>query len=288
MNKDAPILARGSRQTDLGRTYERFEIEVGSYPDGSPLIKWPLLLDNYDPYGGVDQIDRIMVRGTVGDLMAALFFVDALKDRGYRTPALVLPFVPGSRQDRLMGDGDFLFTVKSVAREINARDFPVVYVFDPHSDVTTALIDRCQILNVFNSVSLPFADAVIAPDAGAAKRAADAAGVLRVPVIQAWKKRDVATGNLSGFGMEPIEDDSIKHVLVVDDICDGGGTFIGLAEIIREAGLTADLFVTHGIFSKGIYPLLAHYRKVVTTDTRIQRYTPTGGFEIRSLVAPYI
>lgn len=62
MNKDAPILARGSRQTDLGRTYERFEIEIGSYPDGSPLIKWPLLLDNYDPYGGVDQIDRIMVR----------------------------------------------------------------------------------------------------------------------------------------------------------------------------------------------------------------------------------
>jgi ribose-phosphate pyrophosphokinase len=42
--------------------------------------------------------------------------------------------------------------------------------------------------------------------------------------------------------------------LIVDDICDGGATFIGIADAIHEKDPDADvrLYVTHGIFSKGI------------------------------------
>jgi ribose-phosphate pyrophosphokinase len=40
--------------------------------------------------------------------------------------------------------------------------------------------------------------------------------------------------------------------LIVDDICDGGATFVALARKLREAGaIEVSLFVTHGIFSKG-------------------------------------
>jgi ribose-phosphate pyrophosphokinase len=43
-----------------------------------------------------------------------------------------------------------------------------------------------------------------------------------------------------------------KPILIVDDICDGGRTFIELAKVLREYGPSQiTLYVTHGIFSKG-------------------------------------
>ena len=50
-----------------------------------------------------------------------------------------------------------------------------------------------------------------------------------------------------------------RNCLIVDDICDGGGTFIPLAKKLKNAGAkTVTLYVTHGIFSKGLDPLKEH------------------------------
>lgn len=54
--------------------------------------------------------------------------------------------------------------------------------------------------------------------------------------------------------------------LIVDDICDGGGTFVGLAKELRAAGATrVYLYVTHGIFSKRLP--LEGIDHVYTTDS---------------------
>ena len=60
-----------------------------------------------------------------------------------------------------------------------------------------------------------------------------------------------------------------KKFLVVDDICDGGGTFIPISKKLNsEFGVkNIDLFVTHGIFSKGVWELLDHYDNIITTDS---------------------
>lgn len=58
----------------------------------------------------------------------------------------------------------------------------------------------------------------------------------------------------------------VRIALIVDDICDGGGTFIGLAEELKRKNAgKIYLAVSHGIFSKGIDKLdfLAH---VYATD----------------------
>jgi ribose-phosphate pyrophosphokinase len=212
------------------------------------------------------------------DLMGALFFVDALMERGHeRPPELILPFVPGARQDRLNPVGDYLFTAKSVAREINMRGFPMVHVLDPHSEVTPALIDRCNVIHAHEVFSDPgdyghppwrwttAYSAIISPDSGAEKRAGAVAKKLGIPLIHGWKTRDVATGKITGFGLE--QSSITGQVLVVDDICDGGGTFIGLAAVIKERGLKADLFVSHGLFSQGTSKLLEHYGRLFTTDS---------------------
>jgi ribose-phosphate pyrophosphokinase len=56
---------------------------------------------------------------------------------------------------------------------------------------------------------------------------------------------------------------------VIDDLCDGGGTFIGIAQELRKAGITQPLYlyVSHGIFSKGLEVLFQHFDQIFTTNS---------------------
>lgn len=239
------------------------QFPVASYPGGEPLIVFPRN----------KSVSRVMVKAdSMLEFMAGMFFADALAERGNPPIELVLPFIPGARQDRLNEEGDFLFTAKSVSKEINARNFRTVTVLDPHSDVVPALVDRCRVIRAheclrFRDPSRDEYAAVISPDAGAEKRAGAVARDLKVPLLHGWKTRDVETGKISGFGMEYATGYPDGRVLVVDDICDGGGTFLGLADVIREDGLWPDLYVTHGIFSQGTEKLLERYGRIYCTDS---------------------
>lgn len=236
-------------------------LPIGHYPNAEPLVKWR----------DYSAIIRICVRpNNLETLLGALFWVDALVERGRQVPELVLPCLPGARQDRLNPDGDYLFTAKSVAQMINDRCFPRVITVDPHSEVMPALLENCHVIHSVevlakDPLARPYAG-VIAPDAGAAKRAFAAAQFLKVPMYQAWKKRSTADGSISGFGIEPITALTGSAFLVVDDLCDGGGTFTGLAELVPDAA-ELDLFVTHGLFTKGLDGLLKYYTNIITTDT---------------------
>jgi ribose-phosphate pyrophosphokinase len=209
--------------------------------------------------------------------MAGLMLAHAYKERRSPIPYLILPCIPGARQDRLNDTGDFLFTTKYFAKLINDLGFAKVVVVDPHSEVSQGMIDHCEVFQpwertfIIDSLKANSYAAVVAPDAGAEKRAKEWSWWLGVPVIHAWKNRDIATGKITGFGHEPVSIDLIgKRLLVVDDICDAGGTFIGLGERLKQSDVTVDLFVTHGLFSKGVRPLLKVFERVFTTDTILQ------------------
>jgi ribose-phosphate pyrophosphokinase len=93
---------------------------------------------------------------------------------------------------------------------------------------------------------------------------------------------------LSGFSV-PDDLPCNSHYLVVDANCDAGGTFIGLAKAIDEQGdATADLFVTHGIFSKNAGPRLKqYYKNVYSTDTTPVRADGVTYFNIVEGVLNY-
>jgi ribose-phosphate pyrophosphokinase len=153
-----------------------------------------------------------------------------------------------------------------------------VVVLDPHSDVAPALIDRCKVVKsheieiVYSELESRRYSAVVSPDAGAEKRAVAFAKRLRVPLVHAWKSRNVADGKISGFGHEPLTaaNDHLggdpRRLLIVDDICDGGGTFVGLAKTF-EYDTQSDLFITHGIFSKGPEIVTSVFGNVFCTDS---------------------
>ena len=92
---------------------------------------------------------------------------------------------------------------------------------------------------------------MVAPDQGAASAPAPARAWPGVPLVHAEKTRDTNTGAITGT---LVHSDHIgaRNFLIVDDICDGGRTFIELAKVLRP--LTdgqVKLYVTHGIFSQG-------------------------------------
>src|SRR5690606_38071791 len=130
-------------------------------------------------------------------------------------------------------------------------------ILDPHSDVTPALINNCRLIDqskIFAHLHGNRYTALICPDAGATKRTEKYAQEIGISKIYyASKKRDVLTGKLDGFRMPEI--DRREKLLLVDDICDYGNSFIGLGKLVPKHS-NIDLFVSHGIFGAGLDNLL--------------------------------
>ena len=206
------------------------------------------------------------------DLMELALVVDAV-ERFFALPIqkeLILPYMPYARQDRVCAKGEAL-SLRVAATFINSLGFDKVTVMDPHSDVTPALLDHCQVVDIsdiFEQRMLPILpghkveSVLISPDAGANKKVLKLAQTLKVPMVRADKVRDVNTGDITGTVVHT-EHLGNKSVLVVDDICDGGRTFIELAKVLFEKTEgPLHLYVTHGIFSKGLTELLEWYDKI--------------------------
>lgn len=238
---------------------------IGMYSDGTPMVK-------SQGYARICREATTMVvrPHSLQEFVTAMFLYDAFVDGYCQTMKLVLPYLPGARQDRVNPTGDILFTAKSVARMINERPFSKVISLDPHSQAMPNRIDNFveyPLANVAKQIDTAYYG-VIAADKGGRDRAWEFYCELpQQPrdFVTAEKTRDVSNGRLTGFSVD------VKpglHYLVADDICDGGGTFIGLGEKIREQGATADLYVSHGIFSKGTTELKKIYNNIYTTDSR--------------------
>jgi ribose-phosphate pyrophosphokinase len=168
--------------------------------------------------------------------------------------------------------------VKVIANLINSCKFSQVVIYDPHSDVTPALIDNVWVISqavcLYDTVRRLDRkcdtkwDVFLAPDAGALKKIYDCTKKFNYPieVVCANKTREVSTGKIVGVEIPNVDKLKDKNVLVVDDICDGGASFIQLASAIQSSGcIPADLslYVTHAIFSKGQSELRKFYNEIL-------------------------
>lgn len=62
---------------------------------------------------------------------------------------------------------------------------------------------------------------------------------------------------------------SDKNILIVDDLCDGGATFIAEAEYLKKhyPEKILSLFVVHGLFTKGLEQLLEYFDEIICTNS---------------------
>ncbi len=233
----------------------------------------------FDSVETPDKVSQARIRADLrssNDLMDLFLLTDAVRREyiGGIDLHLLCPYFPYARQDRVTMPGEPL-SVAVMAKLINAQGYASVEIWDAHSDVTTALIENLNhkqpdvtLLEEIGA-TCPIATIVI-PDAGAIKRVSKIAQAARLPFILAEKRRNTVTGEITDTLVHDLHRSEGPY-LIIDDICDGGRTFIEIAKAIRVAlpgspRPTVALYVTHGIFSKGFEELAEHLDFIFTAN----------------------
>jgi ribose-phosphate pyrophosphokinase len=205
------------------------------------------------------------------DLIDMMLLVDAIRNIENSKIELYIPYFPYARQDRVMQEGES-HSLRVVANLIKSCNFSKIWVDDPHSDVlagmfgsgdleiTEQYIYAKELLGGYAKNPNTY---LVSPDAGALKKIYKVAKHLELPVIEANKVRDVSTGNIIRTKVDTLDTGEQVTLIVVDDIIDGGKTYIELAKVLKETYAIRELvlFATHGIFSKGV-DVLACYDKI--------------------------
>lgn len=199
-----------------------------------------------------------------GELMQIAQLRDLLANSGIHA-SLYMSYLPYGRQDKQIKN-DQTFALRSFARVLNALNFDKISVLDPHSDVAKELIEGLEILSPLDFITRAMdavtPDVICYPDEGAKKRYSQ---IIDFPSIFCDKTRNQETGEITG--LEVIGNPMEQKVLIVDDICDGGATFTRIAKFMQPLAKEINLYVTHGIFSKGVNVLKnAGIKRIFTKD----------------------
>ena len=165
---------------------------------------------------------------------------------------LEMPYLPYARQDKNISNNT-TFALHTFASIINSMRFTKVIVKDAHSSVACGLInnlvDLFPLNEILDTIGCCDSDAIALPDKGAYDRYSKE--FKDIHTIIGHKARDQVTGYIKEYSFEG--DPKGKSILIIDDICDGGMTFRLLArDLLKVGALEVNLYVTHGIFSKGI------------------------------------
>lgn len=258
------------------------------YPAGETQIR--LREGVMERINAADEVRIIARVGSAQDIISLLLLGSALSET--TTPvSLILPYLPYSRADRAFRAGDchgleafgkLISTVCNTYDETHTLDahnslaaeayVPGLVNHDALSLVHRAITDHAR---RHNSSRIT----VLFPDEGARARytvpghLSCNAGTVQIDVLHCTKQRDNVTGKFLSFTVPEIN--AVQPAIIIDDICDGGGTFLGIAEKldnIEQHGFPnvshrLGLYVTHGIFSKGLRELEASFDHIYTTNT---------------------
>lgn len=202
------------------------------------------------------------------DLIRLKFIKDFIDDfMGESSSSLYIYYMPYSRMDRTDSESMVrAFTLKSVCNFINDLKFKSIVVFEPHSDVTLALLNNAFGTNITYKLFTenragsgkgkyelsvgsiigfnPNSDYVCFPDAGAQKRYHTLFADYKQLI--GFKDRDFKTGKINDVQIvgKIIDDDF--NVVIVDDLSSKGFTFLMTAKSLKRMG------------AKKVYLIVAH------------------------------
>lgn len=201
--------------------------------------------------------------------------VNALRHMGITDIDLDILYLPYGRQDRVCCEGQ-AYSLEVICDVINGLNLSSVRIWDVHNEEQTLdllpdqnvitieakhIFARYKILDEFDRSNL----ILCAPDKGAFKRVNDLCNALDVYTpIALDKERDPETGRITGMKANQYNRDiDTWNILIIDDICDGGATFNQAAQVLKEQGAkNLYLYVTHGIFSKGLDLLQENFQHI--------------------------
>jgi len=273
--------------------------KISKYPDGQQSITLDLPDTDLHEKITVSITSRL---NSFKDLEVIIAANQALREFSYvENVKLNVPYFLGARSDRKFeaGTSNYLKTV--ICPIINSQNFSRVTVLDPHSDVLEACLNNYHKHNNHRLVkdALSKIDnrdgaqdriCLVSPDAGAYKKIFDVAKEFNIDrIITASKVRDIKTGKILRTEIPTLDQHADLKYVIIDDICDGGRTFIELAKAIKGSRPSAKVYlvVTHGIFSAGFAELTQYFEGIYTTnsyreiaDNEYEQKTNTTAFNI--------
>lgn len=232
---------------------------INKYPDGHKHIVLEGCEWNKDPY--INVVTRI---SSMDDLFILRQVDSILWHEDIRINELLITYLLTARCDRRFSLGE------AIDRDIVAHDLYMlhadkIFFYDLHSDPeiltrnqrmqNLAAIKDYLELNNYN---------VCFPDKGAYDRYGHLCPQCNL-VGEKHRKPDGISVSLT----ELYRLDTNKPILIIDDLCDGGGTFAALAtelDVIYP-DFKREIWVTHAIQKSGINLLAGKYSKVYITNS---------------------
>lgn len=242
------------------------ELELKKFSDGEIWVK----------YGeNIRGTEVFIIQSThppAENLMELLIMVDAAKRASARRITVVMPYFGYARQDR-KDQPRVSITAKLIANLITVAGASRVLTMDLHASQIQGFFDipfdHLYGSSIFVSALENLSDnlVVVSPDVGGIKMARSYAKRLNANLIVIDKRRPkqnmVEIVNIIG-------DVENKDVLLVDDLIDTAGTFVGAIEALKKNG-ARKIFgaVTHPLLSGSAIEKLknAPIEKLFVTDT---------------------
>lgn len=289
--------------------------KISKFPDGQQNIvienlEKELIWADWHPVGGGSikkwSYPAVQIKSRLNnwlDLELIVCAVASLRELGVEEIHLYVPYIMGARSDRKFQEGGNNYLRDIICPVINSLNFKSVTCIDPHSDVLEACIkgfrkeSNERLVRFFyenlemqqrNGCSIKSAESIcnktilVSPDAGASKKIYKLAEQIgyKGDIITCSKNRD-ENGKLTKT-VVPINGEHVQNdIIIIDDICDGGATFINIAKEIKNYIYEMQqheencylnygkiyLIVTHGIFSKGYAELNQYFDGIYCTNS---------------------
>ncbi len=230
------------------------------------------------------------------NLMELLITIDALARASAKRITAVIPYFGYARQDRKTG-GRTPISAKLVANLIATAGADRVLTLDLHAgqiqgffdvptdNLTAAPVIEDDILRRYGTEDLM----IVSPDVGGVVRARALGERLGVEIAIVDKRRPEPgqaevmniVGNVNG-----------RRCILIDDICDSGGTLVGAAAALKDQGaISVSAYITHGVLSNNAVERIERSAmdELVICDTILARDDQRASKSLRILsIAPLL
>lgn len=258
----------------IDHKYSEIDYNIFKFNDGEPHIKFTEEISHKNEYIIIARItnsDELLIVLQVGDIL----------ERHGVNYSLYLTYLMGMRMDRVMtfNEAYSLNIISNILKLIHPVN---IYIFEPHSQKTLDLLNA----KTFNALHCDknytrFTDDILDnkhivkcyPDHGAWQRYGREINVSKSNYIILDKKRDINTGNIIGMKESSTytspENKPIEGIIIIDDLCDGGRTFIEAKKLLNELypGLPVYIFVKHMVNIGGLENLMNNFDHVYITNS---------------------
>lgn len=260
--------------------------KIITYPDGQHTI----LLD----LGSLDIKKMVEIQCRIKnwcDMEILMCIIAALRKNDFHVNRLEFTYLFGQRSDRVFAPGEPNYFKEIVGGLISNWDIDRISIVQPHNKIVTKYVNASSDESIMASMLREFDNGSDKFYIGGDRSIIGMTEFIFFMDEQiAFEKHRTLTNIRVSLSNEVREKvmalDPLIPIIIYDDLCDGGATFIAEAEYLRNLDVKNPLYlcVVHGLFRNGFTELFKHFDRIYTTNS----YSDIKSYEDRLFVKEII